>query len=266
MNVKLSLETKLIIKTAFLSAIFTLFLLIAVNYFFNHSLNIFTRSSAGQLFTVQGSSSITEKPDQAQISFIVTKTATTLQNAQNLANTQTNTIVADLKKIGILQKDIKTSNYSSFPAYNENNMRMMPIRIPPPASQTITGYTVSENVDVTLNNIGKANNVIDTITKDGAENISGPNLTFSETSKKLLVNKARIQAISDAKQKAQAMADAAGIHLGRIVSIQENNTPYQIQPMMYGKVTSGAISSVPTQINPGENTITETVTLSFETW
>ena len=163
-------DLKLILKSALLSAVFTVLLLMLVNYFFNHSWNLFLGSSNMQPFTVQGTGSVTQKPDEAKISFTVTKTAPVLKDAQDQTNTQTNTIVSDLRKIGIAQKDIRTSNYSSYPIYNNSTIRMMPVRIPSyQTSRTITGYTVSENINVTLHNIIKANNVIDAITKDKAE-------------------------------------------------------------------------------------------------
>ncbi len=261
---KVSPATRQLIFTALLSAVFTVVLLSVTNYFFNHSWNLFSGSSSKQLFTVEGTSTLTQKPDQAEITFTVTKTASVLVDAQNQANTSTNRIVADLQKIGIAKKDIKTSNYSSSPTYENDNMKIMQI-MPPQGGQTITGYTVSENVVVTLVDVAKANKVIDTVTKDGAENIFGPNLTFSQNTQDALVQKARIEAIGDAKAKAQALANAAGIRLGRIVNIQESNTPYPIRPMML-KISDTAGGSAPTEINPGENTITETVTLSYETW
>ncbi len=265
---RISKEAKLVVITALLSGLFTVTLLVLVNYFFNHSWNLFSNPANTQPFTVQGTSSITQKPDNAEISFTVTKTAPLLQDAQNEANKQTNTIVSDLKNIGIPQNDIKTNNYSSYPNTTRyNTLQMMPVQIPPPqSSQTPTGFTVSENIVVNLRDIGKAGSVIDTATKDGAENVSGPSLSFSESTQQSLIGKTRVLAIKDAKQKAQSMADAAGIKLGRILNIQENNTPYPIQPMMYGKAAVGTENSIPTQINPGENTITDTITLTYETW
>ncbi len=254
--------------TALLSALFTLVLLLLTNYFLNHSWNLFTGSASTQPFTVEGTSTVMQQPDQALISFSVVKSAAVLRDAQNQANAAVATIVDDLKKINIVQKDIKTSNYSSYPHYDNNafsggSLGMMPIQ---GTGQTITGYTVSENIEITLSDMTKANSVIDVATKDGAENISGPNLTFSQTTQDALTQKARIQAITNAKNKAQALASAAGIRLGRIINIQENNSPFPIiQPMMKANSTSG-VASTPTQINPGENTITETITLSYETW
>jgi len=260
----------IVLKTSIFSAIFTVVLLMIVSYFFNHTWNPFASKTASQPFTVQGIATVNAAPDQSAVSFTVTKTATTLQDAQNQANTFTNKIVSDLSKLNIAKKDIQTNNYNSYPNYNQNNEGIVqpgvaiPIK-PQQSAQTIISYTVSEDVTITLHDTNKANTVIDTITKDGAENISGPSLTFSDTKQQQLENEARKQAITDAKQKAQSMSQAAGIHLGRIINIQEgDNSQPIIRPLMMNNVAAGTAKSVPTQINPGQNSITATVTLSYE--
>lgn len=281
---------KTIIKTSLLSALFTIVILTLVHFFFTHSWYLFSGTSSDSRFTVQGTATITEKPDEAMISFMVSKTAVKLEDAQTQANTVANKIVADLKKMGIAEKDIKTSNYNSYPVYEQTSgskaivgtrsggsgvVIQPPMSVvPPPQSdqQPIVGYTVSQNVNVTVRNISKANGIVDTITKDGAENISGPSFTFSDSKQKSLTDQARNAAIADAKQKAQSLAKAAGIHLGRIINIQEDG----IYPMrtMGGKAmdSNGSVGvttqtiSLPTNLNPGENTITQNVTLSYETW
>ena len=262
----------IVLKTSILSAIFTVAILVLLSYFFDHTWNPFASKTASQPFTVQGTGTATATPDQSAVSFTVTKTAATLQDAQNQANTFTNKIVADLQKTGVAKQDIQTSNYNSYPNYNQDNGGVvqpgiaMPIR-PQQQSQTIISYTVSEDVNITLHDISKANTVIDQITKDGAENISGPNLTFSDTKQQQLEDEARTKAIADAKQKAQSMSQAAGIHLGRVINIQEgdNNQPV-IRPLMMMNSAAGTAKSVPTQINPGQNTVSATVTLSYETY
>lgn len=227
-----------------------------VNYFFTHSWSpLWNTSSKNPTFTVQGTGTATATPDQSQVSFTVSKTASTLQLAQAQANTSMDQILNDLQNSGIAKNDIQTSNYSSSPNYDNTG-------------NTIQNYTVSEDVNVTVHDNTKVNQVIDLVTKDGAENISGPNLSFSDAKQKDLQNQARVKAIQDARQKAQSMADAAEIHLGRLVNIQENTTPtiYPIRPFPIMMQRTIANKSVPTQINPGQNTVTSTVTLSYETF
>ncbi|HYK08332.1 MAG TPA: SIMPL domain-containing protein [Candidatus Eisenbacteria bacterium] len=260
------MKVKQLLLTPLLSSVFTLVLLLLVNYFLNHSWNLFAGSSNAQPFTVTGTASISQKPDSATISFGVTKSASTLADAQNQANTSTNKIVADLKKLGIDEKDIKTSNYNSYPVYDSNTKLTPRIAQPIGGGTSVNGYTVSENVEVTLKDITKANTVIDAVTKDGAENISGPNLTFSQATQDSLTQKARLEAIKDAKSKAESLASAAGIRLGRITNIQEGSEPFPIRPVMMLKAADSGSAGLPTQIQPGENTITSTVTLSYQTW
>jgi hypothetical protein len=138
--------------------------------------------------------------------------------------------------------------------------------VPQPGNSTdIASYTVDENITVTLHDISKVNTVIDIATNGSAENIFGPNFSFSDQKQQDLSDQARAEAIANAKQKAERLAAEAGIRLGKILSVQETGTPFPVQPLMLNaKAESGASRSAPTQINPGENTVTENVTLSYE--
>jgi uncharacterized protein len=270
---KMNPETESMVKAALLSAVFTLVLFSLVNFFVNRSWNFFSAgTSKAQPFSVEGSGEAKATPDQAQISFTVTKTAPKLEDAQNKANAANNSIVNDLQKAGIQKKDIQTGNYNSRPNYAENTssdsgVAIRPMPIPTRANSTeIVSYTVDENVNITIYDISKANDVIDIATRGGAENIYGPNFSFSENQQQKLTDQARTAAIANAKQKAEKIAAEAGIRLGKVLSVQENSTPYPIQPlMMDAKTESGVSSSASTRINPGENTVTENITLSFET-
>ncbi len=264
----LSSESKhVIIKTSIFSAILTVVLLLLVNYLINHtwSLNGGDQTKNPPI-TVLGTGTISAQPDQSSVSFTITKTAATLKDKQNQANTFTNKIVADLQKLGVAKQDIQTNNYNSYPNYNDNNSgTIIPIR--QPQSQTIQSYTVSEDVTITIHNTDIANKVIDAVTNDGAENVSGPDLTFSDSKQQDLENQARAKAIENARQKAQSMATAAGIHLGKLTKIQEDSqTPYPvIRPLMMD-AANGSAKSAPTQINAGQNSVTASVTLSYETY
>lgn len=249
-------QSKVVVKTALLSAVFTVVLFMLVSYYFNHSLNPFIiTQSRTQPLTVQGTGTITATPDQSQVNFTVTKTTPTAEVAQSQTNEAINKIVADLQKLGVDKNDIQTSNYDSSPNYNDSG-------------DVILNYTVSEDVTVTLHDTAKANATIDTATKDGAQDVSGPSLTFSDAKQQDLLNQARVKAVADARQKAQSIANAAGVHLGKLLSINENTTPYPypIRPLPMMGTTQGTNNSVPTQINPGQNSVTATVSLSYETY
>lgn len=208
------------------------------------------------LFQVQGDGKATEIPNTALISFGVTKQAATVADAQNQTNTTINAILDAIKQLGIDTKNITTTNYSIYPNYDYTT-----------GKQTANGYTVSQDIELKLSPVEKASKAVDIVTANGASNVGGITFTLDDQSQKQLQDKARKMAIDAAKQKAESLASLAGIHLGRIVDVQENiNTPI---PIRYGAGLNKApltADSTPTQLPTGETTINTTVTLSYETY
>jgi uncharacterized protein YggE len=208
------------------------------------------------LFTVQGTADAIIIPDTDLISLGVTKDAAKVESAKNQVNTIINRITDDIKKLGVDVKDIKTTNFSVNPQYDYITGR-----------NEVKGYTVSADIQVKVKPIEKANNVIDVATKDGATQVGGIQFVVDDQKQKELENQARKDAIKNAKDKAQSIAQAAGIHLGRIVDVQENPTSYpQPYPMVNTMKADSAAAAPETQLNPGENKITSTVSLSYETY
>jgi uncharacterized protein YggE len=209
------------------------------------------------LFTVSGKGEVTAIPDTATLSLGVTKKANTVQAAQDEVNTIINKLTQDLQTLGVQAKNIKTTNYSVNPEYDYSA-----------GNQKLTGYSVDTNLEVQITPIDKANQAVDISTRDGATNVGGIQFVVADDKQKQLENQARQQAIDDAKSKAALLSNEAGIKLGRIIDVQE--TP-QYSPMPYVAnslmaKTADGISSPPTELNPGQNKITTTVTLSYETF
>lgn len=205
------------------------------------------------LFTASGTGKATAVPNTAKLSLGVTKTAKTISDAQNQANTVINKLTADLKNLDILETDIKTTNYSVNPNYDYSNGR-----------QTTNGYTVSQNLEVKIKQIDKANNAIDVATADGANIVGGLSFILDDKTQKDLEDKARKEAIQNAKEKAQSLASAAGIKLGRIVDVQENGGA--IIPIYRTMMAGGGELDQKTNVSPGENTVEVNITLSYETY
>ena len=203
------------------------------------------------LFSITGVGKATGIPDTAQISVGVTKTASTVASAQEQTNTTTNKIIEDLKKLGIEEKNIKTINYSVNPNYDFGGGR-----------QNITGYTVTQTLEVNISPIDIANKTIDAATLDGANLLGGVSFTFDDKTRKELEEKAREEAVKTAKEKAENLAKATGIRLGRIVDVQES-TGFEPRPIMMQALEAEKTEN--TQLQPGENSITINITLSYET-
>lgn len=208
------------------------------------------------LFTVQGEGEATAIPNTAHINLGVTKTAETVLKAQQQTNEAVSKIIADLKKLGIEDKNIKTTNYSVNPNYDFSKKR-----------EEISGYTVTENLEVKIKPIDKANKVLDLATEDGANLVGGINFVLDDKTQKELEEKSRRDAINNAREKAKSISQAANIRLGRIVSVYESPFPIFEPKIALDKeqYVVGGRGGEPSQLPPGQNTVRITITLNYET-
>ena len=204
------------------------------------------------LFTVQGEGKVTAVPDMATVNLGITVSRASVKEAQNEANRVMNKITEEIKKLGVQEKDIKTTSYNLNPNYDWSG-----------GKQRITGYQITINLKVKVRDFDKINQVIDSATTNGANLVGGLQFSVDEPKLKELQAKAREEAIKEAKEKAEEIAKAGGMNLGKIVNIQENIiTPWEPRPLMLEKAAGGA--GEPTQIEPGEQEIKISVTLSYE--
>jgi len=228
--------------------------------FFINSVN----TTKTDLFSSNGEGKITAVPDQATIDIGVTQQSQTVAEAKNKVNQATDKIIKDLKKLGLADKDIKTTDYSVSPNYSNGSSGVI-LPMLSPGGQNITGYTVTQSLEIKIQPIDKANQVVDVTTADGSNLVGGVNFTFSDALQKSLETKATQQAVDDAKAKAQNLANAAGIHLGKVVNVVENSN--QPRPLMMAAETAAKTDqSTPTNVTPGENTLTVDVVLYYETY
>lgn len=230
--------------------------------------------SKDALFTAEGTGEVTYVPDTALLYLGVSKTAATQEEAKNQANKIINQITEELKKLGIDKKYIKTTNFS----VNENyDYGIMPAAEPmvvedkmgimPPSRSKVRGYVANANLEVRVKPLDKAERAIDVATKAGATQVGTSQLVLDEQKQKELESQARIEAIKNAKEKAKQISEAAGIRLGRVVSVQEGGGGYPVPYLMKaeGRTMDSSAPAPATQIEPGENKISLSVTLSYET-
>lgn len=207
------------------------------------------------LFQVEGKGEVTGIPNTGVFLAGVTKTAPTVKNAQDQTNSAVNKILESLKNLGVEDKNIKTTNYSVYPNYDYTSGR-----------QNITGYTVTQNLQIKITPIDKVNKAIDALTSQGTNMMGGISFDLDDKTQKDLEDKARQQAMQNAKEKAQSLANAAGIKLLRIVDVQEKTNGFQPIPFRTLELAQLTDKDQQTTVTPGQNTIISTVTLSYETY
>lgn len=201
-------------------------------------------------FDVSGEGKVTAKPDTASVTAGIQAQAPTVKGAQDQINSVINKLTEALKQSGIDSKDIQTTNYNIYPTYDYTG-----------GTQRITGYTASTNILVKVRNLDNINQVIDTATENGANQISGVN--FEVEDKVKLESEARQKAVDAARKKAEEAARIAGFKLGRIINYSENFQGFPPRPIMQAAEVSKATGAA-TEIEPGSSEVTVNVTLSFE--
>jgi uncharacterized protein YggE len=129
----------------------------------------------------------------------------------------------------------------------------------PPVSNKITGYQVTQTVEVTVRDTSKAGSVLEKLGSLGVQNISGPNFMVDDDNG--VMNEARAEAIMNAREKAKELAKELGVSLGDVVSYYDQGN----YPMAYGK--GGAAYDVAVQsatpnlpVGTDERTVTVQVT------
>ncbi len=215
-----------------------------------------TTTQKQSTFNVTGETEVTAIPNKAQVSLGVTVQGSTVAQVQDDLNSKINSISQQLKQSGIETKDIKTQNYNISPTYDYSG-----------ETQRITGYTASTSLVVSVTDFDKLNEVIDQATALGANQVGGISFGLTAEKQEELNNQAREEAIADAKQKAADLARLSGLKLGKIVDVMESpniQTPVPMYAANQLKLDSAA-GRTATSVEPGSNTYTYTVTLSYET-
>lgn len=207
----------------------------------------------GTTLDVSATGRVTRTPDIATIrAGVVTQNAIAAsaitENAQRIAQ-----VVRALKSAGIADRDIATSNVSLSPQYRYADNQ-------PPV---ITGCQATNSLTVKFRDIAKSGAVLDALVKSGANQIDGPSMSLSQPESAL--DEARVDAIAQARARAQLYAKAAGLTVDRIVSINEageNGGAMPPPPIMY-RARAMASEDAATVVMPGQTDVTATVAVRF---
>ncbi|WP_411820903.1 SIMPL domain-containing protein [Hyphococcus formosus] len=201
--------------------------------------------------TVNGEGTASAVPDMAVLNIGVQSDAPTAADALRANSSNMSATIKKLKDLGIADHDIQTSGLSLNPRYNYEKNRSKP---------EVIGFTASNTVTVRLRDLSKAGTVIDQAVQSGANSLNGISFAFDEP--KPLYNEARKNAVADAKAKAELLTDAAGVRLGRLITIQDGYVQSP-SPKMYGaRLEMAADSAVP--MEAGESSITASISMVYE--
>jgi uncharacterized protein len=200
---------------------------------------------------VIGEGSVHVAPDYAQIRGGVTTKGKTVKEATDANSKVVAAITAALLSAGIAQSDIQTAQFSIQPIYAPPQ---------PQAEPKLVGYSVSNQVIVTVRALGKVSEILDRMVDAGVTDVGNVAFLHSDPAKAL--DQAREAAVADARRKAELYARAAGFTLGRVAWLTEDTgmMPPVAKPMFRAQASMAA----PVPIAPGEDTLRVQITVGFD--
>ncbi|MBI5406021.1 SIMPL domain-containing protein [Candidatus Kaiserbacteria bacterium] len=218
---------------------------------------------ATDTITVQGDGQATMAPDVARVSFTVQHTSPTVVDAQAATTKQANAALAFVTSQGVAEKDVKTLSYNISPQYSYPNPCTGGALCPDyNRAPKITGYQVSETIQVTARDLSAVGALLGGLGKLGVQNVSGPSFALDDATAGYAA--ARADAIAKAKAQAALLAGQLGVSLKKIVNFSESSGGYPY-PMMYGM--GGGISeskAATPEVPVGENTYRASVSITYE--
>lgn len=204
----------------------------------------------GTMLTVTAEARTSEKPDLATITAGVVNEAPTADAALAENARRMTAVLAAVKRAGIPDRDVQTAQLSINPqtVYAENE---------PPR---VTGYQATNTVTVKVRNMGNVGKTVDALVAQGGNQLNG--ISFGLNDPDTALDRARADALKKARARAEVYAQAAGMHVKRIVAISEGGgvEPPRPMPMM----AMARAAAVATPVAPGEVDLTANVTVMFE--
>lgn len=163
--------------------------------------------------TVIGTGSTTVEPDEAVVFASVSITRDTVAAARDEAARLMSDVIDAVRANGIPDADLQSAMLSLQPVYEYDD------GVGTPGGARLVGYRVDHGLRVTVRSLDALAAVIDDAMAAGATGLDG--IRFSVADPSAAEAEARRLAVSDARSRAGALADAAGVSLGRVIAIGE---------------------------------------------
>jgi len=211
-------------------------------------------AASQRTLNVTGAGQVSLTPDIAYIYVGVHSENASASDAMTENNSRTQVMIEALKKAGIDEKDIRTTNFSIWQQDKYDPLTGQP--------SGVKVYSVDNTVYVTVRKLESLGSLLDTLVKAGANNINS--IQFDVADKTAAIKQARDAAVQDAKTQAQELAAVAGVTLGEITSVSFYEATSS--PVMdgFGKGGGGGAEAAAVPIQPGQMTLTVTVSMTYE--
>ena len=206
------------------------------------------------LITISETASQEFEPDTCSVTLAVETQAKTAEEAQAQNNELMKQVKSSVIKAGVSEQDILTYNFYVTSIYNNSSRASEKL-------QKVIGYKATNSIIVkSLPN--KSGQIIDTALKAGATSVYSVNFYLKDNSsyKNSVIN----QAVENALAKANSIAKSLGKQVISIESINEDGNRTYVSENYRAYASKASLDSVPTELNPGNISVTATIQVTVK--
>jgi uncharacterized protein len=217
-----------------------------------------TTTNASNTLSLTGTATTMVKPDKVTVSLGVETTNKTANTALAANSKIMNKVIDTLKAAGVKDNETSTSSFSISPNYNYSQQPSSS------ATRRITGFTVSNTIQIQSTEINNTSKWIDTAIDAGANIVNRIDFALSDKKLEEAKNTLIKQAMQDARAKADIVASTAGMKVVGIRSISLNELPVQPPPTPIPLAKQSlAAEARPTPIVSGQEEVTTNIGVIF---
>ncbi len=203
---------------------------------------------------VTGQGKVSAAPDVCVLQIGVQTQAPTVSEAQSQASKAMDGVMNALTSNGVAKKDIQTVQFTITRLTRWDDKNQQPIT---------TGYQVTNMVRAKVRTLDKVGTIIDAAATAGGDATQVNSIAFTIDDPTALMAQARDKAMTDAKAKADQVAKASGVTLGKPTYISESSYQPVPVPLRAGFDSASGAAAPETAISPGETDITVTVSVAY---
>jgi uncharacterized protein YggE len=194
---------------------------------------------------VTGAGRVALPPDTAAVELGAEARAARLADATAEVDRAMRAALARVKALGVRDADVRTISYAIDPVAEPRQAGDPTVRV--------VGYRVSNLVQVRTRDVGGVGRLVDAAVAAGANVVRNVHFTVDDPAG--AAAEARTRAMQDAASKARQVAAAAGVSLGRLLSVSESSPVRPVARM--------SLAGAPGPIEPGQIEVTVSLEVRY---
>ena len=188
-------------------------------------------------------------PDLAVVSLAVSGSGKELTPTRDDVNRRSTSVLARLRELGLADADLNAPDVGIHPEYDFRK------------GQRLIGYRVTRQMTVKVRDLDRLGEVLDGLVAAGANEVHGAQMSASDPS--AAEHEALRSAVTAARTKALAIAEAGGVVLGDLARVEEEPAHGGPVPRARMLAAAGGIADAPTEVAAGDLTVTRQVRAWF---